>query len=402
MRRFSCAWLLLATAPACRGQAPSHDESVEISRLVDSLMPAVERAAGLKFKSTPAAAMRSRDQVKEYLLSKVRQEFPDAKLRGVEAAYKLLDLLPDSVALKPLLLALYAEQVAGFYEPDSSKFFGVEGGDPAQLRLVLAHEMVHALQHQYIRLDSILHQSADGDRLAAAQAIFEGQATLVSLRVMLPQSQGEALDQPEFWNAFRDQIKNAPRSMKVFASAPAILRESLVFPYLSGAEFMRWWKTAHGETPMPLGAQVPRSTEQILHPDRYASGDEPLRMGFADSLGTVLYEDTLGELEIQVFNATLRGGGEVLTSIPADWAGDRFRVYDSPSGAALVWYTAWDVPIAAQRFRKLTESRLEQRVRAGYRLAVDSLMVGNKEGVRIVLAPTQWDRWDRLPIVEVR
>ena len=47
---------------------------------------------------------------------------------------------------------------------------------------MLAHELVHALQHQYIPLDSIMRQPGDNDRLAAAQAILEGQATLADCR----------------------------------------------------------------------------------------------------------------------------------------------------------------------------------------------------------------------------
>ena len=54
------------------------------------------------------------------------------------------------------------------------------------LHLVLAHELVHALQHQYLPLDSILHDSTDADRQAAAQAVLEGQATLVSLVALVP------------------------------------------------------------------------------------------------------------------------------------------------------------------------------------------------------------------------
>jgi hypothetical protein len=53
-----------------------------------------------------------------------------------------------------------------------------------------------------------------------------------------------------------------------------------------------------------------------------------------------MYEDTFGELEIQVLATVLRGGGEVLTGTPAGWGGDRFRVYRSGAGPALVWYLA--------------------------------------------------------------
>ena len=59
--------------------------------------------------------------------------------------------------------------------------FGVAGAEREQLRLVLAHEMVHALQGQYLPLDSILNATDNNDRLTAAQSILEGQATLASI-----------------------------------------------------------------------------------------------------------------------------------------------------------------------------------------------------------------------------
>ena len=64
--------------------------------------------------------------------------------------------------------------------------FGVAGAEREQLRLVLAHEMVHALQGQYLPLDSILDATDNNDRLTAAQAILEGQATLASIEVLAP------------------------------------------------------------------------------------------------------------------------------------------------------------------------------------------------------------------------
>ena len=76
--------------------------------------------------------------------------------------------------------------MAGYYDPDSATLFGVAGADRAQLRLVLAHEMVHALQGQYLPLDSILKATASNDRLTAAQSILEGQATLASIEVLAP------------------------------------------------------------------------------------------------------------------------------------------------------------------------------------------------------------------------
>ena len=56
--------------------------------------------------------------------------------------------------------------------------------------------------------------------------------------------------------------------MPTFAAAPQILQETLLFPYLSGAEFMRRYQD-QGHTGMPLGRDRPVSSTQIMHADAY-------------------------------------------------------------------------------------------------------------------------------------
>ena len=174
-RRSRAASLLLALAAlaGCRGEAP--DAGLDLGRLVDSLMPAVEEATGLTFTATPASGMRTREEVRVYLLSKLEQEFPDERVRGVTAAYRLFRLIPDTLDLKQLVLDLYTEQVAGYYDPDSLMLYGVEGADRTQFRLVMAHELVHALQHQYLPLDSLMRLRHDADRLAAIHERLAGE-----------------------------------------------------------------------------------------------------------------------------------------------------------------------------------------------------------------------------------
>ena len=178
----------LVLAAGCRGAAPGTPSA---QQLVDSLVPAVERAAHMKFKERPRVAMRSRDQVRAYLTAKLDAELPESRARGMEAAYRLFGLLPDSVRLRPLLLDLLSEQVIGYYDADSAMLFGVSGSPRDQLRLVMAHELVHALQGQYLPLDSIFHDVRSNDRLTAAQAILEGQATVASIGIYAP-SAGQA------------------------------------------------------------------------------------------------------------------------------------------------------------------------------------------------------------------
>jgi Zn-dependent peptidase ImmA (M78 family) len=395
------AWGLAAAAAvaACRGEAPRAPSDTGLAALVDSLRPGVERAAGLRFKSTPRSAMRSKEQVRRYLTHKLRDELPPARVHGIESAYRLFGMLPDTLQLERLLVELYSEQVAGYYDPDSTMLFGVTGADPAQLRLVLAHEMVHALQGQYLPLDSIMKDVRNNDRLAAAQAVLEGQATLVSIRVLTPG--GDLTEQPEFWDEYRAQVAQQQSSMPIFAKAPLVLRETLLFPYIDGAEFIRWWATSPLRDSVPYGPRMPRSTEQILHPDRYLARDEPVRLRFTTGPAAA-YEDMLGELEIRVLQAQLRGADAVVPGTGAlGWGGDLYRLYDTPNGPALVWYVVWDDAQSGDRFLALAGERLRGGRRPGYRVAVDPATVSGRSAARVVIAPERWSEWAALPTVEV-
>src|SRR5207249_203889 len=141
----------------------------------------------------------------------------------------------------------------------------------SQARLVISHELVHALQHQYLNLDSLVELKRQTDRRSAAQAILEGQATLAQILVLMPEQKIESL--PNFWD-LRSALGGQQDQMKVFGSAPLWLRESLIFPYLGGAEFVRWFDREYPGK-QPYGVLMPISTEQILHPARYVAGDRP-------------------------------------------------------------------------------------------------------------------------------
>jgi hypothetical protein len=395
------AALVVLTAPllSCRGEDPATTTRTgRLQELVDSLRAPVELATGLTFKANPQVAIRSREQVRAYLIRKLDEQLPPAKLKGLETTYKLFGLLPDTLQLRALLEDLYTEQVAGYYDPDSATLFAVADADPVQLRLVLAHEMIHALQGQYIPLDSILHDTSNNDRLTAAQAVLEGQATLASIEVLAPGR--DVGTNPEFWELYREQVRQQQSSMPVFAKAPLVVRESLIFPYLAGAEFMHWWKTSPLRDTVPYGPRMPVSTEQILFPDRILRGDAPLLLKLPPST-EVIHEDVLGESEMRVLTARVQGAREVRTGAPIGWGGDRYRVFPTPSGPALVWYVVWDDVRSAERFIWGYGGKLRTTAREGYRTVLESFELDKKPAMRYVLAPTAWEGWSDVPDVSV-
>lgn len=368
-----------------------------MGRLVDSLRPAVERTVGLPFKSPPRFAVRSRAQVAAYLARKLDEELPPERLAAMHDVYRLLGQVPDSLDLRALLAALYEEQVAGFFDPDSATLFVFEGSDvkSPQFKFVLAHELVHALQNDYLALDSIMHQRRDADRLAAAQAVLEGQATLASMKMMAPDQ--DLLGDDALWETFREQLLTARASMAVFAETPRVLQEGLIFPYLAGAQFMRWYERDSAGAGPPSGSALPVSTEQVLHPARYARGDAPVNVTL-DTAGAGPGEtDVLGEMGLAILAADLSGAEVVSTTIPLGWAGDRYRLYHSPDGPVLVWLAAFDSERAADRFLSGTGVRLANLERPGYRTEVVSRPVDGHPGIRVVIAPLRWAGWSSLP-----
>jgi len=394
------AALLLAGVVGCRGQPAVVAQETGVAQLVDSLVPAVEKAAGLHFHTPPKSAVRSREQVRSYLLHTLDRELPPEKARGLQATYRLLGLLPDSLDLRSLLLDLFTEQVVGYYEPDSSMLFVVANADPQILRLTIAHELVHALQHQYTPVDSIMRQTGDNDRLAAAQAILEGQATLVGLQVVIPDQNLYAM--PEFWETYREQLRGQQANMPIYRKAPRILRESMIFPYLAGADFIRWWAGSEHRDTMPYGSRMPVSTEQILHPDRYGRGDQPVTLRFVQPEPRVLYEDVMGEFDLRVLAADLTNPQAIITPVAMGWGGDRFRVYDTPAGPAMVWYIVWDDSASRSRWAGSVGQRLESRRRLGYRMEITPQTIGERLGTRIVIAPDTWLGWKQpAAVVEV-
>ena len=375
---------------ACRGEPRSTDADRNLTHLVDSLMPAVEQATGLKFRRRPESALRSRDEVRTFVQAKLSQEMPPEKFRQLTQAYTLIGLLPDSLDLRAVMEELYAQQIAGYYDPDSSTFYGVEGAAPAVLRLTVAHELVHALQDQYLPLDSIMKDKSSNDRSAAAHAILEGQANYASI-VMLQGA--EIANSPEFWENFRatgDQMLSGGS----MGNVPAVLREGLLFPYLAGAEFMRWWGASPLRDTLPYGPRMPRSTEQIMHPDRYAKGDTPIDVQFTDTVPGS-YEDVLGEFDIRLLMQELTGRKASDADLPLGWGGDRFRLDEGNGGPGLVWISVWDEPRYRDWFQSATEAAFKSRAKPGYRAEVDTLTIGGKAGLRYTIGKEAWTGWQR-------
>jgi hypothetical protein len=387
----------------CEQRAREVQSEADLKQAVLQMIPAVERATRLRFRQRPVVLRRSRAQVRDYVIHKFDDDLPPAELEGAQAAYRLFGLIPDSLDLRRTMVDLLTEQVAGYFDPDSNALYIPTDIDPSQARLVISHELVHALQHQYLNLDSLVELKRQNDRRSAAQAILEGQATLAQILVLMPEQKIESL--PNFWD-LRTALGGQQEQMKVFGSAPLWLRESLIFPYLGGAEFVRWFDHEYPRK-QPYGVLMPISTEQILHPARYVAGDRPDALAFVTPApDTVRYEDGLGEFEIRLLLEQHLGDDSAAARFAAGWDGDRYQVLGrSGAGAdALVWYTLWDDKAVAAHFMRGLERAWGKRRSGGStarRSEIRQLVVSAVHVVRLVDAPVGWAGWKRVPTIRI-
>jgi len=330
---------------------------------VRDAIPKIEAATGLKFKEPPRLEAQPRDSVRAFLERRFNEATPASELSGQERVYKRLGLVPAGMDLRKFMLDLLTEQVAGYYDPTAKTLYVVEGGDDAITGITISHELVHALQDQYFNLDSLQDARADNDRLTAGQAVIEGQATLEQIRSML--GGGNTFSMlPGGWDQVRQLIRESQGSMPIFASAPTVIQETLLFPYLTGAEFMKRYKEELPDTP-PFG-RMPTSTEQLVHPDRYfVTRDDPTTVGLpAPSAGKVVYENNLGEFETRILLFEyLKDQGSAVRGA-AGWDGDRYQLVETARGDGVVWATVWDTSIDAAEFFDLMDMALIKRYSA--------------------------------------
>lgn len=389
--------LSAAAVLACGDRTEAQSESA-VRAMAAELQAGVQRGTGLPFKRPPVIAVRSREEVRDYLARKLDQEYGENDFARVELAYKLFGLLPDTLDLRALLLSLYTEQIVGYYDPDSTALYLVHGALPEHIRLTLMHELVHALQDQYVPLDSLLTIERNNDRRMAAQAVMEGQATLVTVRLMLPEQDVGQL--PQLWNEYRQAVRRQHQQMPVFAAAPLVVREGLIFPYLAGADFVRWFSDRFRDT-VPFGPRLPESTEQILHPDRYLVGDRPVELRYP-ALGELVYEDNLGAFETRTWLTELTGSEAIAGAGAQGWAGDRYAVLAAGGGRhALVWWTLWDDAQAQRRFASIVERY--GKARPGRARRFERVALEGYPAVLMIDAPTGWDHEGVRPsVVRVR
>jgi len=293
------------------------------------------------------------------------QELLDNELDTPEAAagerlLKAMGLIPQDANLKELYEETLSSQIAGQYDTEDELMYIIsKSGEigPSE-QITYAHEFVHALQDQHFDLDAYLGDETDqSDRQAARAALVEGDATLV----MTYWAQ-QHLTPAELAEVVRSLD---PEAQAILDRMPKIISESLLFPYQAGLTLVLGEQLRGGwEAVNAMFADPPASTEQVLHPEKYAAREAPVIIAFPADLATrlgagwaVAAQDTLGEFTLDVWLRDVGGASDgVAAGAAAGWGGDRIALVEGPSGAyGVAFRSAWDTTGDADEFAAAAE-----------------------------------------------
>jgi hypothetical protein len=356
----------VAPSPSSSGAAgPSANSSAATNAIYDTIEKQVQEIRGLQAKKPVPRQFITTTELKQLLTDQFDKDAPPAYVAANERLFKALGLIPPDASLKTQTLDLLGGGVVAFYDDEEGKLYvtsntGTAGGPE---KFYFSHEYDHALQDQNFTVfkdqKGILDQT---DRLLARQSVYEGDATLLMTQwAATNRTPGELA---EVIAGSAD-----PEVQAVLARAPKILSEPLQFPYTTGFGFINQVNGAGGWQAVDgLYANMPLSTEQILHPEKYQAHETPVAVALPADLTTRLgsgwtigMQDTFGELQTGIW--LKEGGVDAATAdaAAAGWGGDRLAVLSGPNDTwAVVMDFAWDTDADASQFESAATTALSK------------------------------------------
>jgi hypothetical protein len=319
------------------------DQAKELFRSVDEILDFVSSDTKLPIEHSVKRKLISRDEVTAYLKVKFDEDESAKRMERSELVLKKFGLLDRDFHLRPFLLSLLTEQIAGFYDNKTKTVNLLDWIEPDEQKPVLAHELTHALQDQKVGLtkwsdvslndtphnvqDDNKHLQVD-EAETAREAVAEGQAMAVFIDYTL-RSTGKTLADapPGLAQRMKDTVGDASGS-PVLARAPLLLQESLLFPYSEGLNFEQAVLLKGGKDAAFAGVlkNPPSSSFEILHPEAYITRTPVpvLRLPDIHPLVDAEYQPydlgVMGELDVRIL-AELFGGRETAEGLAPNWNG---------------------------------------------------------------------------------
>jgi hypothetical protein len=375
-------------------QAPmTQAQAKELFRSVDEILGFVSSDTKLPIEHSVKRKLISRDQVEKYLKEKFAEDESTKRMERAELVLKKFGMLDRDFHLRPFMLTLLTEQIAGFYDNKTKTVNLLDWIQPEEQKPVLAHELTHALQDQKVGLtkwsdvsmnDTSKNVKDDNKHLqvdepeTAREAVAEGQAMAVFIDYTLKPSGKTLVDTPPELIAKLKDTTSDTSSSPVMARAPLLLQESLLFPYADGLGFEHAILVKGGKEAAFAGVLMnpPSSSFEILHPEAYmAHVPVPtLRLPDIHPLIDAEYEPydlgVMGELDVRIL-AELFGGREMAQGLSPDWNGGIYYAAqkkgatptekESTASLGLLYYSRWKNPDSAKTFMRIYAAQLARK-----------------------------------------
>jgi hypothetical protein len=348
---------LLFLAPAF-GQKPA----AAIFSQIHEISATLSQITGWQVKQEVPSQILTKEAFRRYMEAHTSGRSAQKDIHSAELALKMFGLVPQDFNLAKETVDLLGEQAAAFYDYKKKRLFildSTQEGDDQ--RMALVHELAHALADQQHPLGKYLDNGMPTDDEATArEAVMEGQAQWLTWAYESKRTGGPAeLPVNMLERLTREEDENP--DFPVLGAAPLYIRESLLFPYNAGtrfqdAVFRKMGKQSFEE----VFAHGPRSTQQIIHPDRYFSGNGPAALEAPSIMMTagadarnlkLLVDGSVGEFDHEVL-VRQYVGKEESEDIAPHWRAGAFRLYEHKKDkhAVLAYASQWDTPEAAQNY----------------------------------------------------
>lgn len=311
------------------------DVPAEVRDQLEVLIIEAQQIRGLPFLTPPKVTVVTNDELEARVRQAIEEDAED--FPADEALYELLGLLEPESDLESMLVDLYGEQVAGFYDGETGEIVvpAREDGFSMLQQGAMVHELVHALTDQHFQFDPIFQTMADEDRLdqvTAYQALIEGDATFAEVMWV------QGLSQSELGQFVAESLDIDTSSLN---SVPSFIRDSLFFPYDSGLAFVQdlydvggWSEVNQAYEIMP---DLPGSSEQVITPGDYQR-DLPTTVALkaVDLNGYELERTSVwGEQGFRIMLDQVFGGSTSARAADG-WGGDGYHQWFDGSNAAFL------------------------------------------------------------------
>jgi hypothetical protein len=338
----------------------------------------------------------SREQVNKELREKFDEDKGNKRMERSELVLKKFGLLDEDFQLRPFLLSLLTEQIAGFYD-NKAKTMNLLNWVPIdEQKPVMAHELTHALQDQYVNLEKWEDPEPEGIAKNAAEdnlhiqtdeagtvreAVLEGQA-MVSFADKALADNGHPGKTLKDFPQVGTELSNGAGDMgdsPVLARAPLVLQESLLFPYTAGLAFEQAVLIASGTHATFEGMldNPPTSTMEIMHPAAYlghAAVPVMLLPDIHPMLKAAGYEPydvgVMGELDVKM-TAELFGGKPLADALAPEWDGGIYYAAQRTAASeaekmttaslGLMYLSRWKDEDSARSFLRVFEEEMPRQ-----------------------------------------